>query len=311
MNIVFMGTPDFAVPSLRALIDNDFCVNAVVTQPDRPSGRKRIVTPSPVKQLALLNGIDVLQPEKVKERRFIETLRCLKPDVIAVAAFGQILPEDLLELPSVGCINVHASLLPKYRGAAPIQWALINGEESTGITTMWMDKGLDTGDILLQKSIMIDDNWTSEDLFHRLSLLGSEGLLDTLAALEKGIYLRVPQGEKDVSYAPMLKKEDGLIDWNKSAVRISNLVRGLYPWPCAYTIVNDKEVKLFKVKVHEGVAAAPGMYAGHIKGDGFLVGTAKHCLLVQELQEEGKKRIMAADYLSGHPMAKGDVFSDA
>lgn len=311
MNVVFMGTPDFAVPSLKALIENGFSVSAVVTQPDRPVGRKRIITPPPVKPLALRHHIEVLQPERVREQGFIEKLALLKPDIIAVVAFGQILPEELLELPTMGCINVHASLLPKYRGAAPIQWALIQGEKTTGITTMWMDRGLDTGDIFLQESISIDSEWTGEDLFRELSTLGGKLLVKTLNEIKKGNIRRIPQGNEGVSYAPMLKKEDGFIDWNKGAEEIADLIRGLYPWPGTYTVRGRREVKIWKAKPYKDCPRGnPGTYVGKVEGKGFLVGTAEGCLLVEELQEVGKNRISATDYLLGHPMIEGDGFAD-
>ena len=312
MKIVFMGTPDFAVPSLKNLIQEGFTVSAVVTQPDRPVGRKRIITPPPIKQLALKHNIDVFQPEKVRDREFLQLISRLKPDIIVVVAFGQILPRELLEIPSIGCINVHASLLPKYRGAAPIQWALIKGEKTTGISTMWMDQGLDTGDIFLQESIPIEDDWTSEDLFRQLSALGAHLIIKTLDEIKAGNIIRTPQDDEKATFAPILKKQDGFIDWNKSAEEISSLIRGLYPWPGTYTVRDEQEIKIWKAKPCKGMQdTMPGAYTGAVKGEGFLVGTGRGCLLVEELQEAGKKRILALEYLAGHKMVEGEGFADA
>jgi methionyl-tRNA formyltransferase len=311
MNLVFMGTPEFAVPSLDALVKEGHEVAAVVTQPDRPVGRKRVVTPPPVKLAAMKNGLRVLQPQKVKDGDFIRVLSEIKPDLILVVAFGQILPRSVLDIPLLGCINVHASLLPRYRGAAPIQWAIINGERVTGVTTMWMDEGLDTGDMFLQQTVEIKDEWTASDLSRELSLVGAGLLIETLRKLESGQELRIPQDHKRATYAPMLKKEDGKIDWSKKAFEIRNLIRGLYPWPGAYTFSRGQEIKIWVAETYpSGKKQAPGRFMGVVKGRGFLVGTGEGCLLVKELQEAGKKKMGALEYLAGHSLREGDFFAD-
>ena len=311
MRVVFMGTPEFAATPLENMIKENIDVIAVVTQPDRPVGRKRIITPPPVKEVAMKYDIPVYQPEKVRNEDFIKVLDSLKPDLITVVAFGQILPRKVLEIPKIGCINVHASLLPKYRGAAPVQWAIINGEKVTGVTTMWMDEGLDTGDIFLQESIEIRDDWTSLDLFKELSVLGGQLLLTTLDYIKSGNIIRLPQDHEKATYAPMLKKEIGEIDWSKSAEDIFNLIRGTYPWPCAYTTCNGKVIKIFKARLYDsGKDPAPGKFRGLIKNEGFLVGTRTCDLLITELQEAGGKPMKATEYLAGHHFKEGDFFAD-
>lgn len=306
-----MGTPDFAVPSLERLIENGYNISCVVTQPDRPKGRKRILTPPPVKVVALKNDLRVMQPEKVKNPEFFKALASFKPDLIVVVAFGQILPKEILELPSIGCINVHASLLPKYRGAAPIQWAIINGESETGVSTMWMDEGLDTGDIFLQESIKIEQNWTSYDLANKLSILGGNLLIKTLEHIQNNKMIHIPQEDENSSYAPMLTRSHGEIDWSRSTKEIHNLIRGLYPWPGAFTKSNGKEIKIWKAKIYSsGKEDLPGKYLGKVNNQGFLVSTVDGCLLIEELQETGKKRMSAIDYLAGHNMFEGDYFAD-
>jgi methionyl-tRNA formyltransferase len=311
MRVVFMGTPEFAATSLKMLIKEKTDLRAVVTQPDRPVGRKRVITPPPVKTLALQYDIPIYQPEKVKKQHFIDALASLEPDIITVVAFGQILPRRILEIPKIGCINVHASLLPKYRGAAPIQWAVIKGEKVTGVTTMWMDEGLDTGDMFLQKSINIRQEWTSLDLFNELSYLGGALLLETLDHIKSGKLVKNPQDHEKSTYAPMLKKEDGKIDWTKNTKEIHNLIRGTYPWPGAYTISNGSEIKIWKARPHSiGKEPAPGRFMGLIKNEGFLVGTGDGDILVTELQEAGRKRMKATEYLAGHNIHEGDFFVD-
>lgn len=311
MRVVFMGTPEFAATPLEMLINEKVDVVGAVTQPDRPVGRKRITTPPPVKKAALKYGIPVYQPEKVKDKDFIKVLASLKPDIITVVAFGQILPHQVLEIPKIGCINVHASLLPKYRGAAPIQWAIINGEKITGVTTMWMDEGLDTGDIFLQESIEIRKEWTSLDLFKELSILGGKLLLETLENIKSGNLIRKPQDNDKATYAPMLKKEIGKINWSKNSDDIYNLIRGTYPWPGAYTTRNGSIIKIFKARPYSsGKEPAPGKFRGLIKNEGFLVGTGKGDILVTELQEAGGKRMKATQYLAGHHIKEGDSFAD-
>jgi len=306
-----MGTPDFAVPTLNALIDSKHNLCAVVTQPDKPVGRKRVITPPPVKKLALEKRIPVYQPENVKKEDFIHQLKEIEPDLIIVAAFGQILPKAILEIPKIGCLNVHASLLPAYRGAAPIQWAIINGEDKTGVTIMWMNEGMDTGDIFFQETVTINENWTAVDLFRELSILGGKMTTLALEMIEAGNIVRFPQDGKKASYAPMLKKEDGRIDWNKSNKQIHNLIRGMNPWPGAYTFRNGREIKIWKSRIYEGnIEAFPGAFLGVVKNIGFIVGTGDGCVIIEELQEEGKKRLNAMDYLAGHRLFEGDKFSD-
>lgn len=310
MNVIFMGTPEFSIPSLKALLGRTN-VSAVVTQPDRPVGRKRVVTFPPVKKFALKNGLRVYQPEKVRDDRFIDTLMSCKPDLIVVAAYGQILPRKVLDIPSIGCINVHASLLPKYRGAAPIQWAIINGEQITGVTTMWMNEGLDTGDIFLQEQVEIKKQWTSEDLSRELSLLGGRVLQNTIDMIESGNIIRVPQEHSNATYAPMLKKDQAKIDWNKRATDVCNLIRGLYPWPGAFTLRNGREIKIWKAEVFSRLEHVyPGRFYGIIPGEGILIGCMDGCLLVKELQESGKKRMSALEYIAGHAMSEGDMFAN-
>lgn len=312
MKVVFMGTPEFAALPLEMLIKEKVNIQAVVTQPDRPVGRKRIITPPPVKKIALKHNIPVYQPENVKEKLFIDTLNSLQPDLITVVAFGQILPLEVLELPQKGCINVHASLLPKYRGAAPIQWAIINGEAETGVTTMWMDEGLDTGDIFLQKSIKIKQEWTTLELSKELSHLGGNLLLRTIEHIENNNLIRVSQQSLNSTYAPMLKKEDGKINWSKKTSEIYNLIRGTYPWPGAFTIREGKQIKIWKAKIYDvDQKPAPGKFIGEIKNKGFLVGTGDGILLISELQEAGRKRLKATEYLAGHSMEEGEYFADS
>lgn len=311
MKIVFMGTPHFASPSLEALIEGGYEVLAVVTQPDRPKGRKRTPTPPPVKVKAEEYGIKVYQPEKVGEESFVKVLESLAPDLLVVVAYGQILPPSVLRIPSAGCINVHASLLPKYRGAAPIQWAIINGEEKTGVTTMWMDEGMDTGDIFLQKEVAIGTDWTAIELAEVLSRVGSELLLETLKRIEAGDTIRVPQNHAEATYAPILKREDGRIDWGDSARAIYNRIRGVQPWPGAFTFRKGVEIKIWKAEISDtGQRTEPGRVLGIDKERGILVGTGDGVLLITELQEAGKKRMSAAEYLRGHPIAGGEFFSN-
>lgn len=300
-----MGTPEFAVPSLKALIESGDEVVAVVTQPDKPKGRGLEITPPPVKILAQKYGIPVLQPQKIKTEEFLKQLEELRPDIICVVAYGKILPKGILELPRYGCINVHASLLPKYRGAAPINWAIIRGEKVTGITTMKMDEGMDTGDILLQREVPIEDEDTAETLSHKLSLTGAEVLIETLNLLKEGRLKPIPQNHSQATYAPMLKKEDGEIDWGKTAEEIKNLVRGTLPWPGAYTFLDNKILKVYKVRVVEG-QGKPGEV---IKSDKetLRVATGENALDILELQIEGGKRLDTATFLRGRKIREGTI----
>ena len=318
MKIVFMGTPDFAEVSLQALIDANYNIEAVVTNPDRPKGRGMKMIYSPVKELAVSKNIPVLQPEKVRNNiEFIDKIKSINPDVICVVAYGKILPKELLEIPKYGCINVHASLLPKYRGAAPIQWAVLNGDKETGITTMYMDVGMDTGDMILTKKVQIGENETTGELWERLSKIGGNLLVETLNQIEKGIAPRIPQ-KGEYTMAPMLEKEMSKIDWeNKTAEEIKNLVRGLNPIMGAYTFLNGKKMKFWKVEVAKNM----GYDEENIKmikngtvlisdpRDGIFIKTKKGILRVLEIQGENAKKMSIQDYLRGNKIEEFEVFN--
>ena len=322
MRIVFMGTPDFSVPALKALVEAGHQVIAVVTQPDKPKGRGKEVQMTPVKIQAMEYGIPVYQPAKVREASFVEVLKGLEADVYVVIAFGQILPKAVLELPKYGCINIHASLLPKYRGAAPIQWCVIDGERETGITTMMMDVGLDTGDMLEKAVIPIEEKETGGSLHDKLSMAGGDLILSTLKKLEEGTLVRTPQTDEGTCYAKMLTKSLGDIDWNQGAVSIERLIRGLNPWPSAYTMWNGKTIKIWAADVIAGREAAdflsePGVPAETGTAPGTVVCSDKRRLVVctgggllsiRELQMEGKKRMDTPAFLRGYPIPAGDVF---
>ena len=308
MRIVFMGTPDFAVGTLEALIEAGHEVAAVVTQPDRPRGRGKELQMTPVKVQALAYGIPVYQPEKVKDPAFVEILRNLQPEVIVVIAFGQILSRDILDLPPYGCINIHASLLPKYRGAAPIQWAVIDGEKETGVTTMMMDVGLDTGDMLEKTIIPLDPKETGGSLFDKLSQAGGPLILSTLEKLKAGTAVRTPQTDEDSTYAKMLTKSLGQIDWSMEAAAIERLIRGLNPWPSAYTFVHGKTLKIWDADVlkESSDGAAPGQI---IRTDphSLIVAAGEALLSIRELQLEGKKRMDVETFLRGYTIEKGEI----
>jgi len=311
MRIVFMGTPDFAVPSLKALLRSDHRVVGVVTQPDRPKGRGQEFVVSPIKQLAVQHNIPILQPLKMKDPAFLEALSAWKPDLIVVAAFGRILPKIILDLPPRNCVNVHASLLPKYRGAGPIQWAIINGERETGITTMLMDEGMDTGAILLQERMPIAPDDTAGTLSAKLAEVGGKLLIETIARLEKGALVPQPQEHAQATMAPLLKKEDGLLDWTLTAEQLANRVRGLSPWPGAYTFAKGDRWTIWRTSASgQSASAAPGTIHGTTK-DAMLVATGKGLLAVTELQPANSRRMTAAQYLAGHPLAPGLVLGAA
>ena len=308
MRIVFMGTPDFAVPCLEALVQAGYDVIAAVTQTDKPKGRGGQMTFPPVKETALKYNIPVLQPKRARDEEFLQTMRDLNPDVAIVVAYGKILPQALLDIPKHGCINVHASLLPKYRGAAPIQWAVIDGEEKSGVTTMQMDAGLDTGDMLVVKELTLDPKETGGSLFDKLSALGAEALLETLEQLKAGTLQPVKQGETTTAYASMLEKQMGHIDFTKSAVEIERLIRGLNPWPSAYTYLDGKTLKVWEADVVEQDVkdAQAGTVLG-VQKDCFLVACGTDVLAVKELQLEGKKRMNAGDFLRGYNLEVGKL----
>ena len=322
MRIVFMGTPDFSVPALKALVEAGHQVIAVVTQPDKPKGRGKEVQMTPVKIQAMEYGIPVYQPAKVREASFVEVLKGLEADVYVVIAFGQILPKAVLELPKYGCINIHASLLPKYRGAAPIQWCVIDGEGETGITTMMMDVGLDTGDMLEKAVIPIEEKETGGSLHDKLSMAGGDLILSTLKKLEEGTLVRTPQTDEGTCYAKMLTKSLGDIDWNQGAVSIERLIRGLNPWPSAYTMWNGKTIKIWAADVIAGREAADFLYESGVPAEtgtapgtvvcsdkrGLVVCTGGGLLSIRELQMEGKKRMDTPAFLRGYPIPAGDVF---
>ena len=308
MKVIFMGTPDFSVPVLQGLIDSkEHEVTAVVTQPDKPRGRSGKLVFTPVKQLAVEYGIPVYTPKRVKDPEFVKELSRIPCDVIVVIAFGQILSKEILDLPKYGCINVHASLLPRWRGAAPMQWAIIAGDETTGITTMQMDVGLDTGDMLLTKEVPISPNETGESLHGKMAVLGSELLLETLRQAEEGTLHPIPQNDEDSTYAKMLTKETGKIDWNLDAAQIERYVRGLNSWPSAYSGYKGKTLKIWCAEVlPEVTEEKPGTVVS-VEKDSFTVQTGNGCLRILELQLEGKKRMDAGSFLRGVKIEKGDV----
>ena len=306
-----MGTPDFAVPTLAALLESRHEVVGVVTQPDRPKGRSGKLQPSPVKEKALEADVPVLQPEKVKDPAFLPELEKLVPDVIVVVAFGQILPESVLNLPKYGCMNVHASLLPKLRGAAPIQWSVIDGDKESGVTIMQMDKGLDTGDILLVEKYTLDPKETGGSLFDKLSGLGGPLLLQALEQAEQGTLSPVPQEHEKHTYAKMLSKALGEIDFTKDAIVIERLIRGLNPWPSAYTHLDGNMLKLWDadVKAQEQTPVAKPGQIVEVGKDYFTVQTGRDLLVIRSLQLEGKKRMDTEAFLRGYSLTEESILS--
>jgi len=309
LRIVFMGTPDFAVPSLQALLDGPEQVVAVVCQPDRERGRGKVLSPPPVKVLAGQHGLPVLQPESVRGESFFEQMRHLAPDLLVVTAYGKILPSSLLTLPRLGAINVHGSLLPKYRGAAPIQWAVINGERETGITIMQMDQGMDTGDILLTVPVPIGPQETAGHLFDRLARLGGDTVGTAIAQLKEGLLTPQPQDHALASHAPMLKKDMGQLDWHLPARRLHGLIRGLDPWPSAYGFIDGKRYRFFAPEVVPVRAAEPPGTICRADSQGLLIATGEDYLRIHELQPEGKKRMDAGACLRGVRIAPGTRIS--
>lgn len=313
MKVVFMGTPDFAITSLEALLQNNFEVVAVVTQPDRPAGRGKKMRPSPVKTAALKAGLPVYQPQKIADPGFIQTLTRLNPEVIVVVAFGQILPREILKLPRYGCINVHASLLPGYRGAAPIHRVVMNGERETGVTIMQMDAGLDSGDMLTQEKITIGPDDTAGIIHDKLAALGGKLLIQALHLIKRGLITPVPQDDKKSSYARMLGRQDEVINWQQSAAAIKNQIRGLNPWPGARTTLGGKLLKIWRVDVAEGQGigvqqgSRPGQIVGEPSDQGILVQTGDGVLVILELQLQGKKSMDVATFLRGTPVTPGTV----
>ena len=315
MRVVFMGTPDFAVGTLKAIIEAGHDVAAVVTQPDKPKGRSKSLAFSPVKEEAVAHGITVLQPERARDEAFVEELRAYNADVIVVVAFGQILPASIINMPQYGCVNVHASLLPKYRGASPIQWAVIDGCEYSGVTTMKMDEGLDTGDILMVEKVKLDAKETGGSLFDRLSDVGAKLLIKTLDGLEAGIVTPVKQNDSESTYVKMLHKSFGRMNFNKSAAELERLIRGLNPWPSAFTYIDGKMLKIWDADVTDNVtgiddgAVKPGQVVAVGKNT-FTVACGQGYLVVNEVQLEGKKRMDSGSFLRGNQLVAGVMLGE-
>ena len=310
MKIVYMGTPDFAVAPLEAILKAGHEVTAVVTQPDRQKGRGREVQYSPVKECALSYGIPVLQPLKIKEKDAVEELRKYPADIFVVAAFGQLLSEEILNMPRLGCINIHASLLPAYRGAAPIQWCVINGEEKTGVTIMQMAKGMDTGDILLQKEVVLDEKETGGSLFDRLMETGAELIVEALPKIEAGELIPVVQKEELATYAGKITKDMGNIDFTKAAVTIERLIRGLNPWPSAFTHYKGKILKIWEADVVSECVNAENPVPGTVIAmdkESFTLATGESALRIRSLQPEGKKRMSCAEFMRGYEVKVGEA----
>ncbi|HJA94241.1 MAG TPA: methionyl-tRNA formyltransferase [Candidatus Eisenbergiella merdipullorum] len=307
MKIVFMGTPELAAGVLKALYEAGHEIRAVVTQPDKPKGRGKTLQMSPVKEFALEKGIEVFQPVRIRKPEAVEKLKEYDAQIFVVAAFGQILSQEILDMPPYGCINVHASLLPAYRGAAPIQWCIINGEEKTGVTIMQMDAGIDTGDMLLKKEVPILPFDTAESLSRKLEKAGGEAVVEALALLEKGELKRVPQDEEGSSYVSTIDKSLGRIDFSRSAAEIDRLIRGLNPWPSAYTSYKGKTLKIWEaIPLSEEAGGQPGSIE-RVEKDAVYVNTGKGILKVTQLQLEGKKRLQVKDFLLGCRMEKGEM----
>jgi len=303
MNIIFMGTPEFAVPCLNKLINSRNEIVGIVCQPDKPKGRGRKITSSPVKSLAKKMTIPLLQPEKIKTEEFYKQISNINPDLICVTAYGKILPLNILKLPRYGCINVHASLLPKYRGAAPINWAIINGEKKTGVTIMLMDEGMDTGDILAIKKVEIKEEETSKELNQKLEEYGATLVMETTTKVERNKLTPIRQNDADATYAPIIKKDVGKINWEKKAEEINNLIRGTQPWPGSFTNLNNKTLKIFKASVSND-SGKPGEILQ--SGPGTLkVGTGEKSLNLLDVQIEGGRKIKTEDFLRGYTVKPG------
>ncbi|MCH5250286.1 MAG: methionyl-tRNA formyltransferase [Lachnospiraceae bacterium] len=309
MKIIYMGTPEFAVGALEALIDAGHQIVLVVTQPDKPKGRGKEMQFTPVKECALRNDIPVFQPVKIKTPEAVEKLREYEADIFVVAAFGQILSEEILNMPKYGCVNIHASLLPKYRGAGPIQWVILNGEKVTGITIMQMDKGIDNGDILLQSTVEIDEKDTGDSLHDKLAEEGAKLIVEAISKIEKGEIVPVKQNDEESCYAKMLQKSMGEVDWNKSAVEIERMVRGLNSWPGTYTHYNGKTLKIWASEVSDKENGLPDAVLGtvtSVEKDAFYVRTGENDLRITQVQLEGKKRLPVKEFLLGVKLKAGD-----
>ena len=309
MKVIFMGTPDFAVGTLEAIIEAGHEVMLVVTQPDKPKGRGKAMQFPPVKECALRHGLSVFQPARIRESSNIEYLRGYHADIIIVVAFGQIMPKSILDMPKYGCINVHASLLPKYRGAAPIQWAVINGDEVTGVTTMRMNEGIDTGDMIAKRQVRLSEDETGGSLFDKLAGVGAQLCVETMEMLEKGTAEFTPQNSEEATHTSMIRKELGEIDWKKPAIEIERLIRGLNPWPSAYTNLNGKTFKIWQAEVlHETSNYKPGQIC-EVTKNAMKVQTGDGILVLKEVQLEGKKRMDAGAFLRGVSLEAGTTFS--
>ncbi|MFD2612923.1 methionyl-tRNA formyltransferase [Paenibacillus gansuensis] len=313
MNIVFMGTPEFAVPSLRVLLEGGYNIVGVVTQPDRPKGRKRVLTPPPVKVEALAHGLPVLQPARMRSPEAVEELARLKPDLIVTAAYGQILPKAVLDLPKLGCINVHGSLLPKYRGGAPIQHSIMNGEPETGVTIMYMAEGLDTGDMISRTALPIGEEDTAGTMFEKLAVAGAALLKETLPAIIEGRIEAVPQNDEEATYSPNITRDDERIQWQRSARDVFNQVRGLNPWPVAFTLWNGEVFKVWKCRIGT-VMRSPGaetLVPGtvlRVSDEGIEVAAGDGTVLLTEVQPAGKKAMDVAQFNRGSKLEAGTVF---
>lgn len=308
MRVIFMGTPDFAVGTLEEIIKAGHEVVLVVSQPDKAVGRSKALKYTPVKECAIAHGIEVYQPERVREKACIEYLRGYQPDIIIVEAFGQIIPKAILDMPRYGCVNVHASLLPKYRGAAPIQWAVINGDEVTGVTTMRMNEGLDTGDMIMKEEVIVHADETGGSLFGRLSEVGAKLCVKTMEAIEAGTAVYTPQNEEEATHTKKIYKELGSIDWSRDAKTIECLIRGLDPWPSAYTRLNDKTLKIWKAEVLPENSGTEAGCIVKVSKDGLTVQTGDGMLKITELQLEGKKRMPVDAFLNGYQVEEGTFF---
>ncbi len=308
MRVVFMGTPDFAVGTLEAIIEAGHEVALVVTQPDKPKGRGNVMQCSPVKECALAHNLPVFQPKKIRESENVEYVRSFNPDIIIVVAFGQILSKDILDMPKYGCVNVHASLLPKYRGSAPIQWAVINGDEVTGVTTMRLDEGVDTGDMIAKRQVRLSEDETGGSLFDKLAVVGAELCVETIKMIEDGTAEYTPQNSEESTHVGKIGKELGAIDWTKPAVQIERLIRGLNPWPSAYTNLGGKTFKIWKAAVLEGENDYESGCIYKVTKDSMCVQTGDGALSLKEVQLEGKKRMEVDAFLRGNQVEEGTFF---
>nr|WP_207750701.1 methionyl-tRNA formyltransferase [Anaeromonas gelatinilytica] len=305
-----MGTPNFAVPSLERLYNEGHNIELIITQPDKPKGRGKKLLPTPVKSKGLELSLEVYQPDNVNNEESVDRIKKINPDVIVVIAYGQVLKEDILDIPKYGCINIHASLLPKYRGAAPINWTIINGEKESGITTMLMEKGLDSGDMLLKEKILIDKFMTAEELHDKLMIMGASLIVDTLEKLENNTIIPKKQNHDISSYAPMIDKTLGKINWNSSKEKIMNLVRGTNPWPCAYSYYDKKKFKIYKVNISNEIHSGVNGEIVKVNDEGIFVKVDNGTIIIEEIQFPGKKKMQVAEYIKGNIIETGKKLSN-